>query len=352
MCFPRLFPNPRCLAVFLAAAVALAMSAGAQQPDTLRHFIAPPASAQSEAQLGYSVAIDGGLTVLGAPYDDIGHWDAGVVKVFDAASGALLQVIANPSPSAFDHFGTSVAIAGTWVVIGAPNGASGSNDAGSAYVYDLSGPTPTVPVFTLDNPSPAAGDEFGRSASISGTRVVIGAGWDDTGATNGGSAYVYDLASATPASPVATLNNPGPSVGDGFGYSLAASGTRVLVGAPFVDTGAENAGNAYVYDLASPSPTVPAVTLNNPSPATFDYFGWAVAISGSRLVVGAPYNDVGTSDIGSAYVYDLTRASPTVPVFTLNNPTPAPYVNFGRSVAISGVRVAVSAKNGGGIVYI
>ena len=34
--------------------------------------------------------------------------------------------------------------------------------------------------------------------AISGTRVVVGAHGDDTGASDAGSAYVYDLTSGTP----------------------------------------------------------------------------------------------------------------------------------------------------------
>ena len=60
---------------------------------------------------------------------------------------------------------------------------------------------PTVPVATLNNPGPAAGDQFGKSVAISGTRVVVGAYADDTGATDAGSAYVYDLSSGTPTVP-------------------------------------------------------------------------------------------------------------------------------------------------------
>ena len=66
---------------------------------------------------------------------------------------------------------------------------------------------------TLNNPGPAEGDQFGESVAISGTRVVVGAIRDDTGATDAGSAYVYDLSSGTPTVPVATLNNPGPAAG-------------------------------------------------------------------------------------------------------------------------------------------
>ena len=50
-----------------------------------------------------------------------------------------------------------------------------------------------MPVATLNNPGPAANDEFGRSVAVSGTRVaVVGAYQDDldTARFDKGSAYV------------------------------------------------------------------------------------------------------------------------------------------------------------------
>ena len=76
-------------------------------------------------------------------------------------------------------------------------------------MYHLSSGTPTMPLATLNNPGPAVSDNFGSSVVISGTRVVVGAPGDDTGAIDAGSGYVYDLSSGTLAVPVATLNNPG-----------------------------------------------------------------------------------------------------------------------------------------------
>ena len=299
-------------------------TATAQVPDTLIHSIpAPTGGAQTGAELGYSVAVDGDYTVVGAPYDDIGGQDSGVVKIFDSNTGALLFVIPNPSPTAGDEFGHSVAISGSRVVGGADRDDTGEIEAGSASVYVLSSGTPTVPVATLNNPGPTAGDYFGWSVAISGTRVVVGAREDDTGASAAGSAYVYNLSSGTPTVPVATLNNPGPAVQDYFGFSVAISGTRVVVGAREDDTGTGDAGSAYVYDLSSGTPTVPVAMLNNPGPAVSDNFGWSVAISGTRVVVGAYRDDTGASDAGSAYVYDLSSATPTVPMATLNNPGPA-----------------------------
>ena len=282
---------------------------------------------------GVSVSISGTRVVVGSS-------GGGSVYVYDLSSGmptVPMATLNNPSPATRDGFGSSVSISGTGVVVGAPSDPFGPRGAGSAYVYDLSSGTPTVPVATLNNPGPATGDALGSSVSISGTRVGVGAQRDDTGATNAGSAYVYDL--------------PGAPTGDAFGSSVSISGTRVVVGAQMDDTGATNAGSAYVYDLSSGTPTVPVATLYNPSPAQFDNFGNSVSISGTRVVVGASSDDTGATDAGSAYVYDLSSGTPTVPVVTLNGPEPAAGDALGNSVSISGTRV-VLGSSGAGSAYV
>jgi hypothetical protein len=236
-----------------------------------------------------------------------------------------------------------VGISGTRVVVGAHMDDTVATDSGSAYVYDLGGATPAVPAFTLNNPGPATRDNFGISVAIDGVRVVIGATQDDTGATNAGSAYIYDLSRATPTVPLATFNNPGPSFNDQFGNSVGISGARVVVGAAANFAGASSSGSAYVYDLSGMTPTVAVATLNNPAPAAFDLFGKSVAISGTRVAVGAYADDTGAADGGSAYLYDLSNATPTVPVATLGNPAPALGDQLGFSVAIDGSTVVIGA---------
>ena len=43
-------------------------------------------------------------------------------------------------------------------------------------------------------------------------------------------------------------------------------------------------------------------------------------IDGAGMIngVGTPHDDTGATDYGSAYVYDLTSTTPTVPVVTFN----------------------------------
>jgi len=328
----------------LFLALTLALPSAAQLPDTLKHSIpAPPTGVQSGALLGWSVAVDGGLTAVGAPSDDIGATDSGVVKVFDSNTGTLLHVLRNPTPENNDSFGFSVAISGTRVVVGTPRDNTGAVNAGSAYVYDLGGVTPTVPVAMLNNPGPAFWDYFGSFVAIDGARVVVAADGDDTGATNAGSAYVYDLSSATPTVPIATLAlNSARSGVFGHVIPLAVSGTRVVVGSYGDDTVGTNAGSAFVYEISGSTPSIPIAALYNPSPAMAGSFGFSVAISGTRVLVGAPSGNPGGSGAGSAYVYDLATAP--VPVATLTNPTSGESGNFGTSVAISGTRMVIGAQ--------
>src|SRR5439155_15529085 len=117
------------------------------------------------------------------------------------------------------------------------------------------------------------------------------------------------------------------------------SGNTVVVGAYVDVTGAMDIGSAYVFNATTGALVA---TLNNPTPADFDYFGSSVAVSGNTVVVGALYDDTGATDAGSAYVFNAATGAL---VATLNNPTPsnADYENFGSSVAVSSITVVVGA---------
>ena len=208
-------------------------------------------------------------------------------------------------------------------------------------MYNLTSATPAVPIITMNNPAPASSAFFGISVSMSGTRLAVGASRNRVGTVTAGMVYVFNVASATPTVPIFTLSNPAPTADDRFGDAVGISGDFMVVGARLDDQGATNAGRAYAYNLGSGTPTVPVATLNNPSPAAEDNFGNSVAISGNRLVIGASGDDFGNTDAGRAYVYQLGGANPTVPVATLGKTSPTTFDEFGHSVAIDGLTVAV-----------
>lgn len=301
-----------------------------------------------DENFGAAVAVSGPVVVVGGPGDDDGAEDTGRVYVYNTGLLPLTtpaRVLSNPAPAAGDRFGSAVAISGNLVVVGAELDDAGAVDSGTAYVYNLASPTPWIPVYTLANPSPAAGDHFGCAVSIAGSRVVIGASKDDNGATDAGMAYVYDLGGASPTVPLYTLADPGPVVvDDGFGNAVAISGNTVAVAASGKDTGAANAGAVYVYNLAGATPAVPAQTLPNPDPQADDRFGNAVAVAEPRVIVGAALDNSPT-DSGRSFSFNMTSPTPTVPSATQKKSTSTTGDLFGSSVAVSGVIVLVGCPS-------
>jgi uncharacterized delta-60 repeat protein len=302
---------------------------------------------------GSAVAISGTRVVVGARYRDAGANNAGAAYVFDLASATPtvpVAILNPPAPFADEEFGVAVAISGTRVLAGTWANGAGSTDSGIVYVYDLAGATPTVPVTTITNPSPtstgAYGERFGHALAIDGRIAVVGSwGDDDVAASDSGTVYVYDLDAATPTVPIRTIYNPTPAFAEGYGIAVAISGPRVVVGAMFESSAATASGAAYVYDLSSPTPTAPVLTLNNPAPATTAYFGGSVGISGSWVTAGAYGTDQpGADDVGVAHVFNLDGLTPATPMATLENPTPAALDRFGTAVAISGKRIVVGAR--------
>jgi hypothetical protein len=287
---------------------------------------------QQDSLFGCATATDGNFTIVGACQADLqGLSNVGCVYIFNTTTGALVTTLNNPTPAADDYFGSSVAVSSNTVVVGAPYDDTGASSAGSAYIFDA---TTGNLLHTLANPTPAANDSFGVSVAVSGNTVVVGVYNDDTGAPNAGSAYIFDAATGNL---LYTLDNPTPNTNDGFGYSVAVSGNIVVVGAYNDYTGATNTGAAYIFDAATGNLLR---TLANPTPASNDYFGYAAAISGNSVIVGAYGDDTGATDTGAAYIFDATTGNL---LSTLVKPTPATAAYFGNSVAVCGNCVVVGA---------
>ena len=158
----------------------------------------------------------------------------------------------------------------------------------------------------MTNPSPAQFDLFGTSVAISGTRVVIGVPYDDTIETNSGIVYVYDLAADNPEIPVLTLLNPAAAIDGYYGNPVAMSGTRLIVRAYRDDSTTDNRALAYVYDLATSTPTVPLAILTNP--AAHGGLGSSIAVDGTTVVSGNSLDDTGLAGRGAAYVFGTAPA--------------------------------------------
>lgn len=241
----------------------------------------------------------------------------------------------DPAGVTGDEFGNAVAVSGGTVVIGAP----GTNDArGAAYVYQRSGFRWHLEE-TLGYPFGLIGDEYGSSVALAGAAVIVGAPGARNGVVfnpkNAGTVYVYTRRATWGLRLM--LADPANRANDSFGSDLAASAGTLVVGAPGVRN---HSGSAYIY-TGKGSAWHLQRKLPDPSRNADDFFGTSVAISGAIVVVGVP---AAVNVAGLAYIYGRTGSS-WRRLARLTDPARAPSDWFGTAVAVSnpgtGVEVLV-----------
>jgi hypothetical protein len=316
-------------------------------------------------RFGSSIAIYGDMVVVGAPDDGIGANDIrGSAYVFVRSNGAWSQqakLIASDG-AALDQFGSSVAISGNTIVVGAPSDDIGTNAGqGSAYVFVpwLSPIWGTVWIqqAKLTSNDGAAWDKFGSSVGISVDSVVTGAPGDNIGANaDQGSAYVFSRNNGSWPQQAKLIASDG-AAGDEFGHSIAIAGNTIVIGAPSgMGDRVADQGSAYVFGLSN-GYWSEWQKLTASDGWFSDGFGHSVAISstGNRIVVGAPYKGEFSpayidyvSRIGSAYVFLREYGLNYHQLAILTSGRRERGAEFGRSVAISGYDVVVGAPGSDG----
>jgi len=252
----------------------------------------------------------------------------------------------------YDHFGWSVAISGSTIVVGAVCHPGTSTDcaagysggAGAAYVFAESGGTWSQQQ-ELTASDGAPDDWFGNSVAVDGSTVVVGAPHHAGGSNaSHGAAYVF-VQSATTWGQEAELTSSGGATGDNFGRSVAVSGGVVVVGSPgpkFTPS-STYAGAAYVF-VQSGTSWSQQVELTASDGAARDNFGISVAVDGSTALVGA-LNHNGAQ--GAAYVF-VQSGTTWSQQAELTASDGAAGDNFGISVAVDGSTVLVGALNHNG----
>jgi len=127
--------------------------------------------------------------------------------------------------------------------------------------------------------------------------------------------------------------------GDRFGSSVSIDGNVAVVGAPLDDEGAENSGSAFVYRTTDGGATwVETAKFTANDPDYFDQLGVSVGVSGSLIVVGAAEDDdFGLQDSGAAFIYRTADDGATwTETAKLTASDAASYDRFGTTVSIDG----------------
>jgi len=175
-----------------------------------------PSQLEQLDTFGESIAATSNHLVIGAAGDDDSGSDAGAVYVYDINNLSSTPTKLTPSGiGANDNFGKRVAATDDYIVIGARADDDAGSDAGAAYVYDASNLSTSPTKLTPGS----AGDQFGSSVAIKGDQLVVGAWKDAAGGTSRGAAYVYDPANLS-ASPT-KITESGTSDNDRLSYTMA-----------------------------------------------------------------------------------------------------------------------------------
>lgn len=278
------------------------------------------------------------------------------VDAVDAVDATYRRHVASPSGDATrttdlipettragDRYGASVATLDDMILVGAPGG---PDRGGHVDVWErASGESGGwAHVTTLEPLSGEPGDGFGSSMTIA--RVAQGGITRDhlsvIGAPGSEAAYVFTRGDDGSWTEVAKLRHPGGKAGTGFGHAMATDGDRILVAAPQDPVDGVAGGAVYGWAFNYEEIKIgyrSRITADAPEAGA--RFGWSLALSGDRLVVGEPGR--GACDDGAIHGFRYaTSGGAAVPRSVWKAPAGVCAL-FGESVAIAGDALVVGA---------
>ena len=297
--------------------------------------------AQPYDALGYGIAVDGTMMLVGARGSDSIALNGGAVYAYSRGSNGWVQFqkLVFTSAAANDEIGTAIALKGSAGAAGAPQRGPG----GSVFALRFDGGA-WFPVAELSDASAGVNAEFGAAVACTADTIAVGApaSTEDVGTFAGrvrlfnrvGTQWVAD----------ALLRATYPDPGDRYGFAVAMDADWLAISAPGDDDVAVNAGAVWLYRRTKGQYDLVQKLVPPPSAGSIAgaAFGQSVAISGGSLVVGATLLDAAGVDSGAAFHYDLAVSGASLRA-TLLPPAGSTGAQFGFSVATDGNSVVVGA---------
>lgn len=300
----------------------------------------------SGANYGQAVDIEGDFALVGANIDTLGDsTDAGSAYLYNRNQGGanswgrVKKITADDSLS-YNYFGRSVSISDTIIAIGAPQEvADGLDSTGSVYIfYKNQGGTDNWGQFIKIKPADGNGsDFFGYSVALSGSDLVVGAwGVDDVG-TNRGRIYIYSKdEGGTDNWGLQAQHLPTLDGVNQFGIAVDIDGDYIISGAPAADTaGYAQTGDCHIYyrNQGGNDNWGLQQKIIAEDPSQYKRFGVSVSIDGNYIIVGA-WSDLPLQD-DAMYAYLRSGSTWTQTSRTVASDI-QPDDEFGFSVDISG----------------
>jgi hypothetical protein len=342
------------LTLFLLVAASAGQNLyAAQLPSSFVQLAELTPSARSNSDwFGISIAISGNTVVVGD--FDLNIETYGAVYVYVKPSSGwsnMTQVAKLTSSDNGEGFGTSVAMSGNTIVVGAANTSNFNAPAaspGAAYVFvkPATGWTDMTETAKLTASDGQPGDAFGDSVSVSGNTVGVGAFFasDSSGNSFAGRAYVFvrpQTGWTGSLHETAELTASDSQFLNYMGGSVAVTGNTLVAGA----WGHNNfQGTVYVFSKSEAgwSNMTQTAELSASDGKGSDDFGFSTAISGNTLAVGAVN---AANSRGAAYVFvkPTTGWTNMTQTAELRASNATQYDSFGQSIGISGNLVVIGA---------
>lgn len=293
------------------------------------------------AQFGRAVALHGDHAVIGAPYT--GTNNSGSAYVFErSGAGWNEAALLAPTTQASAYAGWSVAVHGNELLLGVAGLDTGAVDRSGAVLHYRRGGSGWVLQSQISAPVKSTLQSFGHALAFDGTELFIAAPNDKRPWTRRGRIYVSTLQPTGFDTPQALPDNPIIQIA---GRSLALFGNVLLSGASFDEVGGVNKEGRVASYRKLAGVWRSSGVLDAPMLAPSIRFGYAVSISGNRAAVGMPWQTVaGGSQRGAVHLFafDGLRWQRTA---TVTDPVGSANDRFGSSVALDGDDLAVGAPN-------
>ena len=306
------------------------------------HLTAPDAT--KFAYFGFSVGIDDDTAIIGAIRDDEAGSDAGAAYVFvrKGIEWTFQAKLLGNNTESEDNFGYAVDVDGNFAIVTSPK----NRGAGAAYIYEREGTVweqkrnrVRIRMIPIDRDGASA---FGTSVAINGETAVIGATGGKVGQDIVGAAYVFTRNEPPFWNQHTKLTASDSRGGDQLGYAVALSGSEVIAGAPKHSAGGLGSGAAYIYEQKEDGTWVETIKLSDGETASEDQFGISVAISGNLAISGAQQDDDVAPNAGAAYIFERSGTLWLQRTKLVADDAKAGDL-FGNTVAISGETVVVGA---------
>lgn len=296
--------------------------------------------ASRSAYFGSSVDVSGNYAVVGASGV---NGRTGAAYIFERLNGSWVQR-ARLLPSGNEArgvFGSVVAIDGDWAVVGAPDHFRNSGPArtGAVYVFQRNGTSWAMQAKIYASDAQSV-NYFGSSVDILGNRIVVGSAGINS---LGGAVYLFRRDGATWVQEQKII--PGDRLpGDGFGWSVSLSGTRLAIGAPFDDIDSRNQGSVRIYRRSGNNWSLES-SVSSAGHQTSEHFGFSLHLNDPELLVGAPGDGGGQ---GSAYLFDRDESGRWRQQVKYVPPVIDRRAAFGRSVGLGGQDILIGASSADG----